>query len=117
MPSSADRNLCRGIPAALPEELVEILCRAEGTRIERIVSRGQASPAGFWYDQEWNEFVLLVSGRARLGFADGMPPVELVPGDWLLIDAHRRHRVEWTDTEQDTVWLAVHFRQTSHDRI
>jgi cupin 2 domain-containing protein len=103
-------NLFRQIPAKLPAELVETLCQAEHLRIERLVSRGHASPPGFWYDQEWHEFVLLVSGRARLGFADGTPGVELVPGDWLAIKAHLRHRVEWTDPQQDTVWLAVHYR-------
>jgi cupin 2 domain-containing protein len=102
-------NLFREIPAELPGELAESLCRSEYVRIERIVSHGQASPPGFWYDQEWHEFVLLVSGRARLAFADGTPPVDLVPGDWLEIKAHVRHRVAWTDPDQDTVWLAVHY--------
>lgn len=103
-------NLFQQIPADLPEELVEALWRSEYARIERIVSRGHASPPDFWYDQEWHEFVLLVSGRARLGFADGTPGIELVPGDWLNLRAHVRHRVEWTDPQQDTVWLAVHYR-------
>ena len=98
------------IPAALPEELVETLCRSEQVRIERIVSRGHASPEDFWYDQQWHEFVLLVSGRARLAFADGRAPVALSAGDWLDIRAHELHRVEWTDPGQDTVWLAVHYR-------
>jgi cupin 2 domain-containing protein len=102
-------NLFQQIPAALPNELVETLGRSEHVRIERIVSRGQASPADFWYDQEWHEFVLLVSGRARLVFADGTPAVDLAPGDWLDIRAHVRHRVDWTDPQQDTVWLAVHY--------
>jgi cupin 2 domain-containing protein len=98
------------IPAALPVELVETLGRSEHLRIERIVSRGHASPAGFWYDQEWSEFVLLVSGRARLAFNDGLPAVDLEPGDWLDIPARQQHRVDWTDPAQDTVWLAVHYR-------
>ena len=103
-------NLFQQIPAKLPEELVETLRQAAHVRIERIASRGHASPPDFWYDQEWHEFVLLVNGRARLGFADGTPGVELVPGDWLDLKAHVRHRVEWTDPQQDTVWLAVHYR-------
>jgi cupin 2 domain-containing protein len=102
-------NLLQQIPATLPVELVETLCRSDHVRIERIVSRGQASSEGFWYDQDWHEFVLLVSGHARLTFADGAPPVELRPGDWLDIRAHVRHRVEWTDPARDTVWLAVHY--------
>lgn len=102
-------NLFRQIPASLPEELNETLCRSEQVRIERIVSRGHASPSGFWYDQDCPEFVLLVSGRARIAFADGTPPVDLVAGDWLTIPAHRKHRVEWTEPGQETVWLAVHY--------
>ena len=103
-------NLFRQIPADLPDELVETMACAEAVRIERIVSRGQVSPPGCWYDQVWPEFVLLVSGRARLAFADGAPDVDLQPGDWLVIEAHVRHRVAWTDPTQDTIWLAVHYR-------
>ena len=71
-----------------------------------------ASPEGFWYDQEWHEFVLLLSGRAQVAFADGTLPVDLAPGDWLDIPAHRKHRVEWTDPKQNSVWLAVHYRDS-----
>lgn len=102
-------NLFRAHPAALPEELAETLARSAQVRIERIVSRGHASPAGFWYDQAEHEFVVLLSGRARLAFTDGTPTLDLVPGDWLDIPAHTKHRVEWTDPEQDTVWLAVFY--------
>ena len=103
-------SLFADIPTSLPAELVETLVQAASVRIERIVSRGQASPEGFWYDQEWHEFVLLVSGRARLAFADGTPAIDLESGDWLDIPAHKKHRVEWTVPGQDTVWLAIHYR-------
>ncbi len=103
-------NLFAASPATLPEELVEILGAGEGVRIERIVSRGHTSPEGFWYDQEWPEFVVLLSGAARLEFADGPAPLEMRPGDWLEITARRRHRVAWSDPDRDTVWLAVHYR-------
>lgn len=106
-------NLSHSIPASLPEELLDVLISTKNVRIERIVSRGHASPPGFWYDQEQHEFVLLVSGRACLAFADGSPPRELAAGDWLLLPAHHRHRVDWTDPEQDTVWLAVHYGRQS----
>ena len=102
------RNLLSPLPANLPEELVETLCQSPDVRIERIVSRGHVSPPDFWYDQEQHEFVLLVSGRARLAFADGTT-VELHPGDWLDIPAHKKHRVEWTDPVRDSVWLAVFY--------
>ncbi len=95
------------IPADLPEELFQTLLSAPGVRIERIVSLGHASPEGFWYDQEWHEWVLLLRGAARLVF-DGESPIDLRPGAFVNIPAHRRHRVEWTDPTQPTVWLAIH---------
>ncbi len=101
-------NLFDAISQEMPGEAVEELLRAASFRIERIVSRGQASPAGFWYDQQTEEWVLLVSGSATLGFDDGRQ-VNLKPGDHLLIPSHCRHRVERTDPERETVWLAVHW--------
>ena len=102
-------NLQQGIPADLPEEFSEVLAQGRNLRIERIVSCGHTSAPDFWYDQEEDEFVLLVSGRARLEFADGGEPMSLATGDWLTIPAHCRHRVAWTDPETDTVWLVVFF--------
>ena len=96
-------------PGAHTEEFVESLVRATHTRIERIVSRGQHSPDGVWYDQEENEWVLLLSGRARLAYRDSDDVISLEPGDYVDIPAHRKHRVEWTDPDQDTVWLAVFY--------
>jgi len=101
-------NIFTGIPAALPEELSHELASGRRFRLERIVSRGHASPEGFWYDQEEDEWVLLIDGEARLDFDDGRS-VSLAAGDYLLIPAHCRHRVAWTDPEQDTVWLALFF--------
>ncbi|MEJ2383328.1 MAG: cupin domain-containing protein [Xanthomonadales bacterium] len=100
-------NLFAGIPDDLPAELVDVLLRAGDVEIERIVSRGHASPPDGWYDQARDEFVVLLRGAARLEFGDGTV-VRLAPGDWLNIPAHRRHRVAWTDPDRDTVWLAVH---------
>ena len=102
-------NLFAGIGAGKrEEELLTTLAERPGVRIERIVSTGQASPPGFWYDQDWGEWVVLLSGAARLRFADEDEPRHLGPGDWVDIPAHCRHRVEWTDPDQPTVWLAVH---------
>ena len=78
-----------------------------GARVVRIASRGQADPPGQWYDQAEAEFVLLLAGAARLGFADGAGR-DLVPGDWAVIPARCRHRVAWTDPTRETLWLAVH---------
>ncbi|MGD8579002.1 MAG: cupin domain-containing protein [Lysobacterales bacterium] len=101
-------NLLKNLPTDLPEELFETLVQSETVHVERIVSRGHVSPAGDWYDQERNEFVLLLQGAARLEFKEGYE-VELEPGDWLGIPAHRKHRVAWTDPDQPTIWLAVHY--------
>ena len=97
------------MPRALPAELVEELVRRPGARLERIVSRGHRTPDGEWYDQAWDEWVVVLTGRARLRIEGEADEVALGPGDSLLLPAHVRHRVEWTDPAADTVWLAVHF--------
>ncbi len=89
-------------------ERVDPLAQSDGIRIERIVSTGQASPPGFWYDQQEDEFVLLVAGAAELLFEEGQRRVTLRPGDWVEIPAGLRHRVEFTQADPPTVWLAVH---------
>lgn len=99
-------SLLRDLPAgAEAAERFEELLGRPGVRIERIVSSGQSTPPSVWMDQAWDEWVLLVAGRAGLTL-EGGEPVALSPGDHLLIPARRRHRVEWTETP--TVWLAVH---------
>ena len=100
-------NLLVPIPAGFQDEFIETLAAASGVRIERIVSHGHASPEGFWYDQEQHEFVVLIKGAARLRFVD--ETVEMEPGDWINIPAHRRHRVEWTTPDEPTIWLAVFY--------
>ncbi len=102
-------NILLPLPDARTAEAVECLLRRPGIRIERIVSLGQASPPGFWYDQDEGEWVLLLSGAARLRFQDEVETRSLVPGDYVDIAPHRRHRVEWTDPATPTVWLAVFY--------
>ena len=102
-------SLRAGLPAATEaDERFDLLLERPGVRIERIVSTGQSSPPGFWYDQPGEEFVVLVSGSARLRFEVGDRVLDLAPGDWVEIPAHARHRVEATQAEPPTVWLAVH---------
>jgi cupin 2 domain-containing protein len=91
----------------LEEELVDIVARGSALRIERIVSMGQVTPPGHWYDQEQDEWVCLVQGHAEVSFEQGLKRV-LHPGDWLLIPARQRHRVERTSSEPPCIWLAVH---------
>lgn len=99
-------NFYSGVDA--PSVAEEFLCLLESpaVRIERIASHGQASPAGFWYDQEQDEWVMLLRGEATLLFEDG--PLEMKAGDHLRIPRHMRHRVE--RTSPDAVWLAVHLK-------
>jgi cupin 2 domain-containing protein len=101
-------NLFANVPSALPEELMETLLQSATIHIERIVSHGHASPQEFWYDQPENEWVVVLRGAARLRFEDKV--IELKPGDYVDIPAHKKHRVEWTMPEEATVWLAVHYQ-------
>jgi cupin 2 domain-containing protein len=102
-------NLLTPLPDARAAEAVDTLLTRPDVRIERIVSFGQASPPGFWYDQAEGEWVTLLTGAARLRFADELEPRLLIPGDCLDIPPHRRHRVDWTDPAKPTVWLAVFY--------
>ena len=104
-------NLFAGLAEATggSERFEELLVRP-GFRVERIISTGQASPPGFWYDQDVAEWVVLLSGAAELQFEDEAAPRKLTPGDWIDIAAHRRHRVNWTAPSQRSVWLAIHYR-------
>lgn len=106
-------SLLRNLPAAGDgEQFAELLSRP-GVRLEQIVSQGQATPKGEWYDQDWDEWVLLASGSAGLLVEGEAAPRELQPGDYLLLPAGCRHRVEWTDPDRATVWLAVHLGEST----
>jgi len=107
-PAARHGNLLSGLPSRQADEQIERLIAGPNLRIERIVSTGQASPPGFWYDQPDDEFVVLLAGSARLRFERDELTLDLEPGDWIEIPAHVRHRVESTQAEPPTVWLAVH---------
>lgn len=102
-------NLFDAIPASLPEELFEDILKTSSMRIERIVSRGHTTPEGDWYDQDEGEWVMVVKGSARILFEEGMREISMAAGDHINIPAHQRHRVSWTDPEQETIWLAVFY--------
>lgn len=103
-------NLFENLPGPAAEEEFTTLAKFRGARIERIVSTGQASPPGFWYDQEQAEWVVLLSGSAGLLIEGEDAPRDLRPGDFVEISARKKHRVEWTDPKEPTIWLAVHAR-------
>jgi len=100
-------NLFDDVPRQLPVERIDVLLDTPTLRLERIVSAGHATPPGEWYDQDRDEWVVVLRGRARVRIAGEAEDRALGVGDHLLLRAHVRHRVEWTDTP--TVWLALHY--------
>ena len=97
------------LPTQLPNtELLETLLRQENVVIERIVSKGQTTPSGKWYDQDRNEWVILLQGKAELSYVDNSR-IKLTKGDYLYIPAHQKHRVEYTSIDPVCIWLAIHF--------
>lgn len=109
MAMNSVNNLFSDVSLKFEEELYETVLERETFRIERIVSHGHCSPEGFWYDQDEHEWVVLLKGSAVLRFESISETAKLNPGDYLHIDRHVRHRVDWTDPEQETVWLAIHY--------
>ncbi|MEM7774971.1 MAG: cupin domain-containing protein [Pseudomonadota bacterium] len=105
--SGATHNLLSTVLPSRDVEVVDHLLTADGVRLERIVSLGQASPDDFWYDQPEAEWVILLSGHARLRLAEECQDRDLRPGDAVYLPARCRHRVTWTDPTQPTVWLAL----------
>ena len=103
------KNIFADIPSDHSREVFERLAEGNSFQLERIVSHGQAAPSEEWLVQEQDEWVILLSGKARLLFQGEDEPMGLAPGDYILIPAHKRHRVEWTAPDQPTVWLALHY--------
>jgi cupin 2 domain-containing protein len=89
------------------KELIEILLEHPGFCIERIVSEGQKSPAGFWYEQPGDEWVILLQGTAIIEF-ENSESVSLVQGEYLWIKTMERHRVKSTSVDPKCIWLAIH---------
>ena len=103
------KNILDNLPAKnLPEEIFESILKTDNILFERIISTGQSTPDDYWYDQERDEWVLLLQGDAKI-IIEGEEEINLTPGDYLLIPAHRRHRVTYTQEDISTVWLAIHF--------
>lgn len=108
MEGSGDQGMnLFGLPERLPqEEWLEILLKRENIRVERIISTGQSSPPGFWYEQTEDEWVAVLQGDASLEWADGAIR-KLTVGDYLLIPAGKKHRVERTSAQPPCIWLAI----------
>lgn len=102
-------NLFAEIPAKVEQEIFSELVKSENVSIQRIVSRGQASPETGWYDQDDHEWVVVLEGEGELTYESG-DVVRLVAGSYVNIPAHTRHRVSWTAPDKKTIWLAIHYR-------
>lgn len=105
------KNLLTQMPSSSTQEWFQTLAAGSRYKIERIVSYGHASPQGFWYEQSWDEWVLLLQGEAVLAFQDGENKIGLGPGDCLFIPAGVRHQVVSTSKNPTTIWLAVHLSE------
>lgn len=116
MNSATLGNIWDGIPNHSDAEEFKVLHQSANVRVERIVSVGHTTPIGEWFDQAWDEWVLVLRGAARITIEGEPHAKELGPGDWLMLPAHCRHRVDWTDFAQPTVWLAVHITGPSAPR-
>lgn len=104
-------NIYSNIPDDLTHEVFEEILRNGPLKLERIISKGHETPKDQWYDQGKDEWVLLLKGSAGLMIEGEDEILVLKPGDYILLPAHLKHRVEWTDTEEETIWLAVFFKK------
>jgi cupin 2 domain-containing protein len=91
------------------DEIFEDILKNKNFKIERIVSRGHITPEDEWYNQETDEWVMLLTGSAKLLFDKG-EELKMKPGDFINIPAHKKHKVIFTDTNEDSIWLAVHYK-------
>lgn len=107
MNTQASPNIFNNIPAEIPEEIFQTIVQTQQVKIERIISKGHSSEEGFWYDQDQNEWVMVLKGKARIEFEGEV--IELGSGDFINIPAHRKHRVAWTTPDEVTIWLAVFY--------
>ena len=102
------KNIFKQLPAEMNEELFENILTNDSCRLERIISKGHATPQGQWYDQEVDEWVLLLKGSAGLRI-EQQQTITMQQGDYILLPAGLKHRVEWTAADTETIWLALHF--------
>lgn len=104
------KNIFSNILQSVPEEIFENLTSSKNCKIERIISRGHTTLAKKWYNQDKNEFVLILQGNAELLFEEKNELVKMKEGDYVNIPAHKKHRVEKTSTEKETIWLVIHYK-------
>ena len=103
------KNIFANIPNKIPEEITEILMENKNIRIERIISRGQKSSTDFWYNQDENEWIMVIKGSAKLKIENEPEEITLCMGDYINIPSHLKHRIEWTNPNEETLWLAIFY--------
>ncbi len=101
-------NIFDSIPDKLDEEVFDRLIQNNKVKIERIISKGHISPESGWYDQDQDEWVIVLKGQALIAFESG-EEVGLKEGGYVNIPAHTKHKVKWTNPKTETIWLAVHY--------
>ena len=101
-------NIFQNLPIDLTNEVFEPLLTSETVKVERIISLGHTTPVTEWYEQPQSEWVIVLQGEAVLAFEQG-EPIRLKLGDYVNISPHQKHRVDWTDPQQLTIWLAIHY--------
>ncbi len=104
----AQGNLFESIPDDIDQEMFTELLAGQTVSVKRIVSKGHTSPESGWYDQEDNEWVIVLKGEGKIAFEDDSI-THLVPGRYINIPAHTRHKVVWTSRRSETIWLAIHY--------
>ncbi len=104
------KNIFSGINYQSSEEIFETIIKTNQFKIERIISSGQSTDKRKWYDQDVDEWVILLKGSAGLLFENNTEEIIMKPGDYVNIPAHQKHRIEWTDSNEETIWLAVHYQ-------
>ena len=107
------KNIFSGIKKRSPGEIFETIIKTHQFKIERIISSGQSTDKGKWYDQDVDEWVIVLKGNAGVLFEGDNEVVIMKQGDYINIPAHQKHRVEWTDPKNETIWLTVHYQNES----
>ena len=106
-------NIFANVPEELKDEQFLTLLASPKVKIGRIVSTRHASPSGYWFDQEWTEWVIVLSGSAGVRIEGEDATRTFGAGDYIELPAHTKHRIEWTDADRPTVWLAVHLEAST----
>lgn len=101
-------NIFESIPDKFDNEVFDLLVQNNKLRIERIISKGHVSPETGWYDQDQDEWVIVLKGEALLSF-ENVEDIALKAGGYINIPAHTKHKVKWTNSDTETIWLAVHY--------